>query len=373
MSALPPVRPVLVLGAGVIGLTTAVCLRKAGYAVTVLAAETPSTILSRDESARAGTATTTYTSSGSGGLWMPFLLDGEEVQRWATKSYEVFESQVEEDVGVSVVEGYLVKAKERPEKLPWWGELTKMTVVTPEEDDKVPKMYRCALKFRAPVVHMDKYLKYLEVVARELKVEIELTEDGRESRLWDGGQVMEFIERQYGSVDNVIVVNCCGIGGGKIGGEEMVAGRGVVVRVRRPEGVDHAISEDMNDGILSHDGLLAYCIPRGNEEYTLGGSVFEEDWSEEATEEEKAGVKERAGMLIAGIEKMEEVGVWAGLRPLRKDGKARVGVQEQGIGDKLAVVANYGHGGNGVTTCWGCAEEVTEIVKEMESKRTSSL
>lgn len=365
MSTSPPPRPILVLGAGIIGLTTAIRLREAGYAVSILAAETPRTILSRDTTKVAGTAPLTYTSSGSGGLWMPFLLDGVQVERWATKSFEVFASQVGQSVGVDMVEGYLLKAREKPEKLPWWAKLTEMTVVTPGEDEKVPEMYRCGLKFRSPVVHMEKYLSYLEGLAGELGIDIELTEEEGKSRMWDGGRVVEFVRERYGGAGDVIVVNCWGIGGGKIGGEEMVAVRGVIVRVRRPEGVGYVINEDMNDGVLAGNGLIAYCIPRGKDEYSLGGTALKGDWREEVTEDEKRGVKEMAGRLIKGIAEMEEIGTWAGLRPLRKDGRARVGVQTEGIGTELVVVANYGHGGNGVTTSWGCAEEVVKIVKEV--------
>lgn len=367
MSAPPAPRPMLVLGAGIIGLTTAIRLREAGYAVTILAAETPRTILSRDKTEVAGTSPTTYTSSGSGGLWMPFLLDGVEVERWATRSFEVFASQVGQSIGVDMVEGYLVKAKEKPEKLPWWGGLTRMTVVTPKEDEKVPEMYRYGLKFRSPVVHMEEYLSYLEGVTQELGIGIELTKSEGRSRIWDGRQVMEFVRERYGGLGDVIVVNCWGIGGGKIGGEEMVAVRGVIVRVRRPEGVGHVIQEDMNDGLLAGNGSMAYCIPRGRAEYSLGGTVLEGDWREEVTEEEKRGVKERAGKLLQGIAEMEEVGTWAGLRPLRMDGRARVEVQKDGIGEELLVVANYGHGGNGVTTCWGCAEDVVKLARELQS------
>lgn len=45
-------------------------------------------------------------------------------------------------------------------------------------------------------------------------------------------------------------------------------------------------------------------------------------------------------------------------------------------GKQLQVINNYGHGGSGVTLCYGCAIEVGDIVKEMiihENKTKSKL
>lgn len=53
---------------------------------------------------------------------------------------------------------------------------------------------------------------------------------------------------------------------------------------------------------------------------------------------------------------------WTGLRPMTESGKAKVGIMEPQI------VANFGHGGSGFTVCWGCADEVCDIVKKMKEE-----
>ena len=64
---------VLVLGGGVIGLTTAVCLAEAGVTVTLAAAEPP-----------AGT-----TSAAAGAIWGPHLVGMDErIGRWATETLD---------------------------------------------------------------------------------------------------------------------------------------------------------------------------------------------------------------------------------------------------------------------------------------------
>lgn len=49
----------------------------------------------------------------------------------------------------------------------------------------------------------------------------------------------------------------------------------------------------------------------------------------------------------------------AGLRPKRRGSYRLEGVRQ---GQKL-VIHNYGHGGAGITLCWGCAEEVLDLLR----------
>ena len=49
-----------------------------------------------------------------------------------------------------------------------------------------------------------------------------------------------------------------------------------------------------------------------------------------------------------------------GHRPFRPAGFV---VRSEKLGDKV-IVHNYGHGGAGVTLCWGCAQEVLQMVQE---------
>lgn len=296
---------------------------------------------------------------------MPFLLEGDHVERWSTVTYEEFAKQVDQRIGVDILSAFLLKRKTIPKELPWFASLTNMTVETPESDSRIPKEYGSALRFSTPIVHMGPYLRFLEERARSLDIQLELTishtPEGRSTK-WTGTEVADFVRARF-TDERVIVVNCCGIGASSLASDEMIPGRGITVRVKRPEGVRYMISEDPNDGLLSRDGLLAYAIPRGDA-YTLGGTIFKGDWRETTTEEDIKSIKERADKLIPGIGNQPEVGIWAGLRPLRSEGTARVEVQEEGLVGQngFQVIANYGHGGSGVTTCWGCADEIVRIV-----------
>lgn len=53
------------------------------------------------------------------------------------------------------------------------------------------------------------------------------------------------------------------------------------------------------------------------------------------------------------------VGRVAGLRPFRRGG---LRLELESIGG-FPVIHNYGHGGGGITTAWGCAEEVLRLAR----------
>ncbi|CAN8066800.1 unnamed protein product [Agarophyton chilense] len=346
-------REVLVVGAGVIGLTTAIRLREAGHKVTVIAEETPKTIFDRSHTPWESNPKGTYTSSGSGGFWMPFALEGEEIENWATKTYYTLQSHIEENVGVSAMDALYLYARGEP-VIPWYADLTNLEVVDSQKDKRVPIDYRCALKFKTLVVQMDLYLIFLESCLKDIGVPIHSTREfskPSESALWDMPRVSEFAKSM---APNTIVVNCAGIGARFLADEDLIPGRGIILRVQRPPEVNYVITEDPYDAILSRDGLLAYAIPRGDE-ISLGGTLFKGDWNEEASDEEIAAVRSRAEQLLP-IKGMAETARWSGLRPLRLDGTAKV---EK---DSRNLISNYGHGGSGVTICWGCAERVVNLV-----------
>lgn len=54
---------------------------------------------------------------------------------------------------------------------------------------------------------------------------------------------------------------------------------------------------------------------------------------------------------------------WVGQRPGRPIIRLELSNQQTDNGKNLAVIHNYGHGGSGVTLCWGCASEVRTLVQ----------
>jgi D-amino-acid oxidase len=360
MCASPPPAPsqsskssVCVVGAGVIGLTAASRLVARGFDVTIVARETI-------HSAAAGrTPETPYTSVSSGGLWWPFHIEPDDkVEAWSRRTYDTLVDQHRQlggDIGVSVVEGFVLHAREEQPELPWYAALTRMEVVNHERDPRVPRRYASALRFKAPIVQADVYLAWLH---REL-VNVHNVRVVTDLRAWDFETVAAFARHEIGAH---VVVNATGIGARSfVGDDAVVAGRGVLLFGKRSAAQDaftgYFITEAEEDGFESADGALAYAFPRGNERILLGGTIGgPDDVRNVADVDEVEGVRSRIGRIVPCLRDVEEDYRWAGLRPLR-----RGGVRLERDAADATVIHCYGHGGGGFTTAWGCAEEVADL------------
>ena len=72
-------------------------------------------------------------------------------------------------------------------------------------------------------------------------------------------------------------------------------------------------------------------------------------------------------MFGRGVGGLDVVRHAVGLRPCRKDG---VRIEKEEVDGNTDMVHNYGHGGFGYQTSYGCAEEVGRLVEaELEGKK----
>jgi glycine/D-amino acid oxidase-like deaminating enzyme len=105
----------------------------------------------------------------------------------------------------------------------------------------------------------------------------------------------------------------------------------------------------------------------------LGGTQERDQFSLEPNEDDCKGILERCCKLVPSLKNAKILKKQAGLRPLRKGG-IRLEMEVVVVGEKKVckVIHNYGHGGSGVTLCWGCANEVCDIIKRDINLRASS-
>src|SRR5262245_63245223 len=99
--------PVTVVGAGVIGLTTALRLAEAGHEVSVVAREPP----------------LASTSAVAAALWFPYrVLPYDRVLAWSRQSYATFADLAagSPDAGVRLRWGTELLSEARPSD-PWWA------------------------------------------------------------------------------------------------------------------------------------------------------------------------------------------------------------------------------------------------------------
>lgn len=310
---------IVVIGGGVIGLSSAILLREAGIDANVLTADPPHRT----------------TSSVAAAIWYPYKAYPEDrVLDWGRETFEVFEGLSHApETGVQMRSGVELHREPAPE--PWWG--SAVPGVRSCEPDELPTGYRDGHAFTVPVVEMPVYLDYLmDRFAAcggtiERRAVSSLAEAGEESDA---------------------IVNCSGMGARKLAADDgMTPIRGQVVRVRNP-GLDRFWLAHPLEGV-------AYIVPR-SEDCILGGTADEGVWDTEPDPEVAEEILRRCARLEPRLEGVEVLEHRVGLRP----GRAAVRLEREDLISGVPCVHNYGHGGSGVTLSWGCAEETVGLVRE---------
>ena len=357
-------RRAVIVGAGVSGLCTAIELSKRGWRVCVVSRDGPLSALT--------------TSSGAGGLWMPFHIEPEEASsRWASRTLDVLLSERKSGGArgraIEVLPVLNLKARpSRPQELPRWAsipeicfeDLSREAILQKDFTASVPEGVWGAWCFTAPVVHME---PYIESLVAELDRRGALLSFGR--AFASLGEAYDFGSALLGAPAHALV-NCTGLGANAICEESqgVVAGRGVVLKARRPFGCDAVITSEIAP---FSEVSPAYAIPRGRHQVTLGGTYIEGDERLEPTPREVEDLKRKAKYLYPQFEEELEVQqVWVGLRPVRSAVRLDV---EALPGRSASVLHNFGHGGGGVTVMWGAAEEGVEMLERALQRQRARL
>lgn len=132
---------VIVVGAGVVGLTCAVRLLEAGHRVDVVARDLP----------------LETTSAIAAALWYPYrALPQDRISAWARSSYAVLEAlAADERSGVRMLTGTEVLREHQPD--PWW----RGAVPSLDRETALPPGYVDGWTFVAPVIDMPVHLRWL--------------------------------------------------------------------------------------------------------------------------------------------------------------------------------------------------------------------
>jgi D-amino-acid oxidase len=314
-------RPdVLIIGAGVSGLTTAVCLAESGVAVRIRAERRPEHT----------------TSAAAGAIWDPIYASHEHILRWSDRTYRVLtELAADRDCGVRMVNGVEAARSRRPAPL-WARELAGFRLHGPDE---LPPGFLSGWRYTAPIVDMPVYLAYLE---RRLHAA--------------GGRIEPGRVRSLAEVTGVapVTVNCTGFGARALVPDPAVIPiRGQLVMVANP-GIEEFFAEHTDD--LQE---MTYLLPQGGH-LLLGGSA-EQGRADTAPDDAVArGILERCVAVVPQLATAAVLGHRIGIRPHRRE--VRV---EHERSDRGHVIHNYGHGGAGVSLSWGCAQEVSELARSL--------
>lgn len=308
---------VIVVGAGVSGLTTAVTLAMAGCDVAIHAAEAP----------------VQTTSALAAAIWHPFYQAPDLVYLDnARQTYEAM-ARLSEDNESGVVMRTLTEYFARDAGTPWWAECVPEVARLASD---VPSHYACAYRMDVPVADATTYLGYLMHMFLDLGGQFVL------ARIEDPATLL-------GQAD--YVVNCCGYGSAAFGDGAMSLSRAVVLRAERHDAVSGCYVDDS-------DALRPTYVVKRMHDVILGGTADPEMTSTVIGERQVGDIVRRCARLCEGVMSLDIVDARVGFRPMRRTARVERDLTHAGL------LHNYGHGGGGFTLSWGCANQVLRLMDE---------
>lgn len=306
---------VTVVGAGVIGLCTALELQRRGHDVLVIAERVFDDTL----------------SAVAGAVWFPYQVgpeDSERVARLAQHTRRALGelARTEPAAGIDELTFFEIDPAAALGELPSWAQGEVAIAAAP-----VPGAPPAWL-FTAPRAQPSLFLPYL---ARGLRRPIE--------------------QRQVASLSELpgdAVINCAGLGARALTGDATLVGVFGQVLVSAPGQV--ALDITITDA--RDPESFFYVIPRRHE-LVLGGIARPVEGTDTPPAEPEISARILAHAARLGLTVGPVQSVHTGLRPVRP----RLRIERDPVDHRL--FHNYGHGGSGFTLCLGSAHALADLVE----------
>ncbi|CDK25218.1 unnamed protein product [Kuraishia capsulata CBS 1993] len=330
---------VIVLGAGVVGLSTALELVQRGHEVDIVARHLP------------GDIDIEYTSPFAGANWSSFAETDEE-QEWDKLGYEKLLEIAKTEPGASVWAKRSLNYNREP--APRLASVVKDLRILPE-NELIPGTH-CGFEYTSIVISVGTYLAYLSQKLMAAGVVIRRAHVAH----------IKDVASYYTKGTPEVIVNCSGLLARKLGGVEDKAVypiKGQILLIRNNCSTLLSVS-----GTEGPDEEAFYIFPRKEGGGIIGGSYVPNDWSADISE----GFIERTKQKVAKYcpELLEEgpLDIYkavVGLRPGREGG---VRIEKETIPGVGNVVHNYGCGGCGYQNSHGMAIKTAKLVEEFLKK-----
>ncbi len=330
---------VLVLGAGVVGLNTALRL-SSQYPVTIMADQ-----FGLQTDSRKATA-----------IWHLYLVpEAPTILAWAAETLvHLITLAGNPTSGVTMLSGTEL-FRGRATEQPLWAGIPPMFHQLSDEEirqynqHKGDHLHNVAMNpvtsgysLQVPGADMNLYLPWLERQVSEHGCHFLQSSVNR----------FEDISSEYD-----LIVNCTGLGARELANDRtFVPYKGqYFVFNRTTETPPQYIGDD------DHPGGMAYVIPRGTE--VLVGGCADEGLEDLGFTLSWEDVRERAGLYMPWLRSLSAKDQArppvVGIRPARRGG-VRLEIDTE-YHDRL-IIHNYGHGGSGFSLAWGCAGEVLRLI-----------
>jgi glycine/D-amino acid oxidase-like deaminating enzyme len=327
-------KQIAVIGAGAVGLSTAVQIQKL--------IPTANIVIIADKFAR---DTTSY---GAAGIFRPTLSKTPGVplpllRTWLGDSWQHYDSLAHSPdaglAGIQITSGFQFVTRPDPNILEEEFVYQYRRLSDKELNMFPGDRYQYGWFVTTMVVDPSKYLPYLT-----------------DRFVENGGKLeskkLSSFEELVGQFD--VVVNCTGLGSQQLlSDSKMVPNRGHIVTVKAPW-LKHFV-------YTGEDGLL-YIIP-GLEFVHIGGTRTDNDVDLQPRPEDTQRIMADACRVVPSLKNAEIVREWVGLRPTRNALRVEKELRQFDSGS-LRLVHNYGHGAEGISLSWGTGTHAAQLVAE---------
>lgn len=315
---------VVVIGAGIAGLTCALRLQEAGAQVTVVTADEPARTVSAVAAA----------------VWYPShtVIDAR-VLVWARRTFDELAEQAARDAPGVVMRPTRMLLRAPAPAAPWWA--AGVRDFRAIDAAQVGAPFTGEWQFTVPSVEMKPYLDWLT------------------QRISSAGG--RLVRRRVDHLADAaalapVVVNTTGLAAGALASDPNVyPARGQIVLVTNP-GLRTSVRDEDNPAGLT------YVHPRSRD-VVLGGTF--EAGATDCTPSASIGrdIVARCTALVPELRDATIIDQVVGLRPARHGG-VRLARDPVDLPGGVRLVHDYGHGGAGVTLAWGCADEVVGVIRD---------